>query len=206
MVSIDKLRIDPNNARDHGPEDLTAIKESLTRFGQRKPIVVGADGMVQAGNGTLLAARELGWTMIATVQSPLEGDEAAAYAIADNRTGELAKWHPTRLGEHLERLGERVQGLAFTPAEIEQHVSTARAAAERHRRALEEMRSDAPAVRPGQSRDGSQSPRRAPAPDVRRTCIVTYPAEHAAAVEAYMVRLQEEIRELHWQVRSGQTE
>ena len=92
-VPIDTLHPDPANARKHSDRNLDAIKGSLAKFGQRKPIVVQKDGMiVRAGNGTLAAAKALGWSEIAAVLVD-EGDvEATAYAIADNRTAELATW------------------------------------------------------------------------------------------------------------------
>lgn len=69
--------------------DVASVKRSLQRFGQRKPIVVRADGTVEAGNTTLKAALELGWAEIAAV--PFADDEATAkaFALADNRTSEL---------------------------------------------------------------------------------------------------------------------
>jgi len=53
---------------------------------------VDAKGIVLAGNGTLTAAKELGWTEIQIVRTELAGVEATAFAIADNRTAELAEW------------------------------------------------------------------------------------------------------------------
>jgi DNA modification methylase len=47
---------------------------------------------VRCGNGTLEAARRLKWTEIECVTSDLSGAELAAFAIADNRTAELAGW------------------------------------------------------------------------------------------------------------------
>ena len=54
-VPVDSLHNDPANVRKHGEQNLAAIKASLARFGQQKPIVVNADGGVIAGNGTLMA-------------------------------------------------------------------------------------------------------------------------------------------------------
>jgi hypothetical protein len=66
-IPIESLHLDPANARKHGDRNRLAIRSSLARFGQRKPIVVRKDGMVvEAGNGTLEAAIELGWDQIAT--------------------------------------------------------------------------------------------------------------------------------------------
>lgn len=104
LVPIDSLVFDPANARKHGTKNLDSIKGSLARFGQQKPIVVGKNGVVIAGNGTLEAARALGWSEINVVRTELEGTEATAFAIADNRTGELAEWDVGVLGETLKAL------------------------------------------------------------------------------------------------------
>ena len=95
------LHNDPANVRKHGDQNLAAIKASLARFGQQKPIVVNADGVVIAGNGTLMAARALGWQTIKAVRTNLAGSEATAFAIADNRTAELAEWDDAALQQQL---------------------------------------------------------------------------------------------------------
>ena len=91
-VKCDTLTLDPVNARTHDKRNIEAIKASLLKFQQQKPIVVDADNVVRAGNGTLIAARELGWDTISVVRTTLAEAEALAYAIADNRTAELAAW------------------------------------------------------------------------------------------------------------------
>jgi ParB-like chromosome segregation protein Spo0J len=101
---IDSLTPDPENARTHDADNLAAIAASLKAFGQQKPIVVDTRGVVLAGNGTLAAARSLGWTEVAVVETDLEGAAAAAYAIADNRTGELSQWDYQALALALEQL------------------------------------------------------------------------------------------------------
>jgi ParB-like chromosome segregation protein Spo0J len=69
--------------------DVASVKRSLQRFGQRKPIVVRADGTVEAGNTTLKAALELGWAEIAVVAFADDEATAKAFALTDNRTSEL---------------------------------------------------------------------------------------------------------------------
>ena len=91
-LNIADLSIDPANVRKHDRKNLDAIKASLRKFGQQKPIVVDAKGIVIAGNGTMTAAQELGWTEIAAVRTELVGVDATAFAIADNRSAELAEW------------------------------------------------------------------------------------------------------------------
>lgn len=92
LIEISRLKLDPTNARVHKTRNLDAIKASLKEFGQQKPIVVDRGLRVLAGNGTLMAAKELGWTTIEVRHSDLTGDAAMAFALADNRTSELAEW------------------------------------------------------------------------------------------------------------------
>jgi len=103
-VPVEGLEVDPRNARTHDAANVKAIAASLHRFGQRRPIVVNRkNNQVEAGNGTLLAARELGWSDIAVVW--VEDDESAqvGYSIADNRTAELAGWNNQLLAELLDQ-------------------------------------------------------------------------------------------------------
>jgi DNA modification methylase len=51
-----------------------------------------------------MAAVKLGWSDIEVVESSLTGSAATAYAIADNRTAELAEWDTTALAETLRAL------------------------------------------------------------------------------------------------------
>ena len=86
---VDGLRLLDGNPRRG---DVESVKRSLTRFGQRKPIVVREDGTVEAGNTTLKAALELGWTEIAAVAFGDDDATAKAFALADNRTSELGSF------------------------------------------------------------------------------------------------------------------
>jgi ParB-like chromosome segregation protein Spo0J len=103
-INVAELSLDPSNVRKHDRKNLDAIKASLRKFGQQKPIVVDAKGIVLAGNGTLTAAKELGWTDIEATRTTLHGVEATAFAIADNRSAELAEWEEDKLGEVLRSL------------------------------------------------------------------------------------------------------
>ena len=89
---IATLKSDPANVRAHGEQDVNLLSASLARFGQQKPIVIDSAGVVIAGNGTLEAARRLGWKKVAVVRSDLAGVDRVGYAIADNRLAELSRW------------------------------------------------------------------------------------------------------------------
>ena len=121
-VPIDSVHPDPANARKHGERNLEAIKSSLSAFGQRKPIVVQRDGMiVRAGNGTLAAAKALGWTEIAVVVVDDDPMTAARYAIADNRSGELAEWDDPVLASMLEEMDEATRAsIGFSQEDVDE--------------------------------------------------------------------------------------
>lgn len=122
-VSVDSLVLDPSNVRKHDQRNLDAIKASLLRFGQQHPIIVNGDGVVIAGNGRLMAMKSMGWQNARIVKTDLKGAEATAFAIADNRTAELAEWDDDGLAQTLAALqnDDSIDHLAagFTDAEIE---------------------------------------------------------------------------------------
>ena len=111
LISISDLTPDPANARKHGERNLKAIIDSLRAFGQQKPIVVDRRGVVIAGNGTLEAAKRLGWEEIAIVRTQLEPTQATAFGIADNRTAELAEWDEEVLVSLLDSLDDETRDL-----------------------------------------------------------------------------------------------
>lgn len=123
LVDLASLLPDPRNARTHDRRNLEAIKASLSRYGQRKPIVVDADGVVRAGNGTLQAAQELGWTRIAVTRTQLRGEAAMAYAVADNRTSDLSAFDDAELAAVLEEIGRfdatLLEAVGFDRSELE---------------------------------------------------------------------------------------
>jgi ParB-like chromosome segregation protein Spo0J len=124
---IETMINDPQNA-NRG--DVAAIRKSLSVFGQRKPVVVrrtGSDaagrptGIVIAGNHTLMAATELGWDHVAAVFIDDDETMAKAYALADNRTGELSSWDTGQLTETLRELSTDdfdMTSLGWTDAQL----------------------------------------------------------------------------------------
>jgi ParB-like chromosome segregation protein Spo0J len=103
-VKIDSLSLDPANARKHDDRNMETIVGSLRRFGQQTPIVVDKSNVVRAGNARLEAAKRIGWHTIQIVRTELTSSDAIAYAIADNRTSELAEWDDDILAAQLQGL------------------------------------------------------------------------------------------------------
>jgi len=122
-VSIDSLIPDPNNARKHDQKNLDAIKGSLAKFGQQTPIVVDTNNVVLKGNGTVEAAKAMGWSTIKTVRSTLETNtDKVAYALADNRSSELAAWDMDVLGSELMSLrddGFAIEDIGFDDSDFD---------------------------------------------------------------------------------------
>lgn len=109
-VSLDALVPDPLNARVRDARASGALSKSVEAFGLGRSVVVDSGGVVRAGNGTLDAARAAGvrevvivetdGTQLVAVKRPDWSEEQAiAYAIADNRTGDLSSFD----GESLRR-------------------------------------------------------------------------------------------------------
>jgi len=121
-ISLSLVSEDPTNVRRHEKRNLEAIRESLRKFGQQKPIVIDSKGTIIAGNGTYVAAKGLGWDKIKIVRSELIGVDKKAYAIADNRTGELAEWNDQALEEALRSLADEdfdINTIGFNDEELE---------------------------------------------------------------------------------------
>jgi site-specific DNA-methyltransferase (adenine-specific) len=121
-VPLDSLVQDPSNARKHSERNIESIANSLRLFGQRRAIVVQRNGrIVRAGNGTLQAARKLGWTEIAAVMVDDDNATAMQFAIADNRTAELAEWDDETLGLLLDGFDQEIRdSIGFNEEEFNQ--------------------------------------------------------------------------------------
>lgn len=81
-----------NNPRDNdGAVD--AVAESIREFGFKQPIVVDKDKVVVVGHTRLKAAQKLGYELVPVIiADDLTEEQAKAYRLADNKTGELATW------------------------------------------------------------------------------------------------------------------
>lgn len=121
-MPLDEIIFDPTNARTHSAENLRAIRGSLAAFGQRKPIVITSENIVIAGNGTVAAAKELGWETIAAVEVPQDwsAEKIKAFALADNKTAELADWDSAALSLQALELGDEfnLEEFGFTDDDL----------------------------------------------------------------------------------------
>jgi ParB-like chromosome segregation protein Spo0J len=101
--SLDALKPDPRNARQHSRENLDLITGSLQEVGAARSIVIDEDNVILAGNATVEAAKAAGLTnvqvveadgetVIAVRRSGLTPEQKRRLALFDNRAAELASW------------------------------------------------------------------------------------------------------------------
>src|SRR5690349_13260400 len=103
--------------------DVDAIARSLAVQGQYRPIVVNRGTFtlrrneVLAGNHTLKAARELGWSHITVCWVDVDEDQAARIVAADNRTADLGDYDDAVLADLLGDL-DGLDGTGYTDADL----------------------------------------------------------------------------------------
>jgi DNA modification methylase len=115
LVDPSQLRLYPGNPRRG---DLEAIKDSLRRHGQYRPIVANRrTGEVLAGNHVLLAARELGLKELAVAFIDVDDEHAKRIVAVDNRTSDLAGYDPESLAALLSSLPD-LAGTGYGDADL----------------------------------------------------------------------------------------
>ncbi len=84
-----------------------AVAKSINDFGFRQPIVVDGELVIVCGHTRWKAATQLGLESVPVhVANDLTVDQARAYRLADNRSGEMAQWDRGLLETELEALHE----------------------------------------------------------------------------------------------------
>lgn len=99
------------------------IAESLQHHGQYKPIVVRTGtNEVLAGNHTLRAAQQLGWTEIAATFVDVDDDTAARIVLIDNRSNDVAGYDDEALQELLSSLPD-LAGTGFSVEDLDSYTA-----------------------------------------------------------------------------------
>ena len=95
------------NARTHSEQQIAQIAASITEFGFTNPILTGADNIIIAGHGRLLAAQKLGIDKVPViVLEHLDEAQRRALVIADNKLAENAGWDEELLRVELAALDD----------------------------------------------------------------------------------------------------
>lgn len=101
---IEELIPHPKNYRQHPPNQVAALADSLRIHGQPKPVVITAENVILAGHGLVEAATLAGITTLEC--SVYAGQHPDAYVIADNHTAETSVDDTHALVELLRELSE----------------------------------------------------------------------------------------------------
>lgn len=103
-VLIENIKEYENNPRINDGA-IEAVKNSIRDFGYNKPIVLDKNNVIIAGHTRLEALKRLGTKEVeCVIADDLTEEQARAYRIADNKTGELAKWENNLLSLELDGL------------------------------------------------------------------------------------------------------
>lgn len=108
--------------------NISVIRTSLLVNGQYRPVVAnrgtftGRASEVLAGNHTLMAARDAGWSDIAVCWVDVDDDHATRIVAADNRTADLGDYDERLLAELLSDLPD-LDGTGYEPGDLEELVN-----------------------------------------------------------------------------------
>jgi len=133
LRKIDDIRPYERNPRIND-QAVDAVAASLAEFGFRQPVVVDPEGVIIVGHTRWKAAQKLGLAKVPVhIATDLTPEQARAYRISDNKTGELADWDleilPIELNE-LREGGFDMDVLAFDEEELGKLLSSAQGVTE----------------------------------------------------------------------------
>jgi hypothetical protein len=115
---IDKLVPYARNARTHSGAQVAQIAASMREWGWTNPVLVDPEGMVIAGHGRVLAARQLGVAEVPVmVARGWSETQKRAYVLADNQLALNAEWDLGTLGDEwadLEAAGFEMDLIGFS--------------------------------------------------------------------------------------------
>jgi DNA modification methylase len=124
MIATEQLVPYARNARTHPDWQIAQIAASIAEFGFCNPILVGADGVIIAGHGRLLAALQLGLEEVPAIElGHLSEVQRRALVIADNKIAENAGWDEDLLRTELAALqteGFDINLVGFSEAELDE--------------------------------------------------------------------------------------
>tara|TARA_B100000212_G_scaffold332801_1_gene301469 strand:- start:354 stop:1013 length:660 start_codon:yes stop_codon:yes gene_type:complete len=113
-VDIDLIKPYKNNPREISAEAVQKVMKSIKEFGYNQPIVVDKNHVILAGHTRWKAMKQLGKKKANIIIRDLTKEQAVAYRIMDNRSGEESKWQNKLLAEELNVLQDKSFDLDLT--------------------------------------------------------------------------------------------
>lgn len=110
-MKVEEWKIEDVKPYDKNPRNnddaVDATANSIKKFGWQQPIVVDKNGVIIVGHTRLKAAKKLKLhTVPVVVAESLSEEQAKAYRLADNKTGELADWDMGLLDDELNAIDD----------------------------------------------------------------------------------------------------
>src|SRR5699024_6051193 len=120
QMSPDELTPYEGNPRKITGHAVDRVAESIERYGWQQPIVVDAEHVVLVGHTRLQAAQQLGLTEVPVhVADDITPEQARAYRLADNRTGELSQWDHEALALEAREFPDELVETFFPDVDLE---------------------------------------------------------------------------------------
>ena len=105
-MAVDKIRPYENNPRINDMA-VDKVAESIKEFGFQNPIIVDRENVIIAGHTRWKASKKLGLAKVPVIVAEnLTEEQAKAYRLADNKTGELAQWDYEALTAELGQIND----------------------------------------------------------------------------------------------------
>ena len=99
---ISELKEYSNNPRIND-DAVKAVKNSISSFGFKVPVVIDSNDIIVAGHTRVKACYELGITEVpCIIADDLTEEQIRAFRLADNKTAEIAEWDFEKLAEELD--------------------------------------------------------------------------------------------------------
>ncbi len=123
-LEIQKLSPWDDNPRKYG-QAVDAVAESIRSFGFNVPILCDQNMTIIAGHTRWKAAQKLGLEKVPVIMIEMTDSKRRAFAIADNKTAEIADWDFLKLRELLEELQSEdidINSMGFSDEEIRRFI------------------------------------------------------------------------------------
>lgn len=118
------------NARTHSPAQVAQIAASIAEFGFVNPVLVDAEGVLIAGHGRVVAAKQLGHASVPVLRlGHLSPAQARALRLADNQIALNSGWDEALLAAEIARIRDEavvdLDVLGFSGMELDRLLAAA---------------------------------------------------------------------------------
>ncbi len=118
------------NARTHSPSQVAQIAASIAEFGFVNPVLVDAEGVLIAGHGRVMAAKQLGLVSVPVLRlGHLSPAQARALRLADNQIALNSGWDEALLAAEIARIRDEavvdLDVLGFSGTELDRLLAAA---------------------------------------------------------------------------------